>query len=138
MHPYFAQARAFVAHCVAVKDDMVAPPLWESETDSGVRRAVVNRQITPTAAQTAQRWIDAAPVAVLYEAATRRAARTLTDAIQQPRVYDATDLALAQAHGCEVWTADERLFNAAQTAGLSWIKFIGAYVFATGTLTGLV
>lgn len=133
MHPYCAQARAFVAHCVAVDAEMIAPPLWESETDSGVRRAVVNRQITPTAAQTAQRWMDAAPVVVLYEAATRRIARTLADAIQHPRVYDATYLALAQAHACEVWTADERLFNAAQTAGLSWVKFIGAYALATAT-----
>lgn len=40
MHPYFAQARAFVAHCVAVKADMIAPPLWESEVDGSIRLAI--------------------------------------------------------------------------------------------------
>ncbi len=110
---------------------MIAPPLWESEVDGSIRRAKSIGQINEAAMNAALAFVDAAPVAVFYETVTRQTARTLADAIQQPRVYDATYLALAQAHACEMWTADERLFNAAQTAGLTWVKFIGVYTLAT-------
>lgn len=38
--------------------------------------------------------------------------------------YDAHYLALAEREGCELWTADERLWNAVQRE-LSWVRWIG-------------
>jgi predicted nucleic acid-binding protein len=127
MHPYHAQALRLITDCVTARIKLLAPPLWESETDSGIRRALALHHITPKAAQAAFKWIDAAPVGVLYNPAARTAARSIADAIKQPRVYDATYLALAQLRACEIWTADERLFNAANTAGLSLVRFVATY-----------
>lgn len=41
-----------------------------------------------------------------------------------PAVYDAHYLALAERMGCELWTADERLWNSVRTS-LSWVRWIG-------------
>jgi predicted nucleic acid-binding protein len=38
--------------------------------------------------------------------------------------YDAFYVALAQDHGCELWTADERLYNAVRD-NLPWVHWIG-------------
>ena len=38
--------------------------------------------------------------------------------------YDAHYLALAEREGCELWTADERLWNAVRHE-LSWVRWIG-------------
>jgi predicted nucleic acid-binding protein len=43
-----------------------------------------------------------------------------------PAAYDGFYLALAQDHGCELWTADERLYNAVRSR-LSWVHWIGEY-----------
>jgi predicted nucleic acid-binding protein len=40
--------------------------------------------------------------------------------------YDGFYLALAQDHGCELWTADERLHNAVRSR-LPWVHWIGEY-----------
>lgn len=40
--------------------------------------------------------------------------------------YDGFYLALAQDHGCEFWTADERLYNAVRHR-LPWAHWIGRY-----------
>ena len=38
--------------------------------------------------------------------------------------YDARYLALAESMDCELWTADERLWNSVRTA-LGWVRWIG-------------
>jgi predicted nucleic acid-binding protein len=140
MHPYHAEARRLITDCVAAGISILAPPLWESETDSGLRRAPIANLITAKAAKAAMTWIDAAPVHVIYMPRTRALARTIADTIKQPRVYDATYLALAQLRGCEVWTADERLFNAtrgAKSVALPVVRFVAAYVgeYSAATVT---
>ncbi len=130
-HPYHLQAQQFITDALRDGVHLMSPALWESEADSGIRRMASIGVLTSDAAATAQTLLDAMPVNVVYEPAARVAARQLVDHIKQTKVYDAVYLALAQVRGCDLWTADQRLFNAASTAGLSFVKFIGTYPVPT-------
>ncbi len=50
----------------------------------------------------------------------------IAQALNLPTIYDALYLALARDHGCEFWTADERLYNAVRDR-LPWVHWIGVY-----------
>ena len=41
-----------------------------------------------------------------------------------PAAYDAHYLALAEVEKCELWTADERLWNAVRSE-VDWVRWIG-------------
>jgi predicted nucleic acid-binding protein len=43
---------------------------------------------------------------------------------KRPSTYDCHYLALAERYECELWTGDERLYNAVG-AKLPWVKWIG-------------
>ena len=44
----------------------------------------------------------------------------------RPQAYDSHYLALAEMLGLELWTADERLYNAVKDA-LPWVKWLGDF-----------
>jgi predicted nucleic acid-binding protein len=50
----------------------------------------------------------------------------LVKEFNRPRAYDVTYLALAQLEGVELWTADERLYNAVK-GKLAWVRWVGEY-----------
>ncbi len=108
----------------------IAPPLWESETDSILRRRVYLGTLTPEAAAAAHRVLDALQIEIIYDAGTRALARSIGEQLNQVRVYDATYAALAQQRGCELWTADSRFYNSATDEGrggaLPFVRFVGA------------
>ncbi len=125
-------ARTCLATLGAQGAAFIAPPLFESEVDSILRRRVFLKTLSPDAAAAALAVIEALQVAIIYAAATRPLARAIGEALNQMRVYDATYAALAQGRGCELWTADERFYNAATDEGrggaLPFVRFIGAMV----------
>lgn len=49
----------------------------------------------------------------------------LAERLGRPTTYDAYYLALAEAFGCELWTADRRLVNAVSPTW-SWVKWLGS------------
>jgi predicted nucleic acid-binding protein len=128
-HPSHDAARQLVADCLASGVKMIAPAWWQAEADSALRGMERAGFLTQGAAQEAQRLLDAAPVAVVYEAAMRTLARQVADAAKRHEVYDATYAALAVARGCEMWTADRRFFNAMQNEarGAYPVHLIDAY-----------
>lgn len=52
-----------------------------------------------------------------YELATR---------LQRPHAYDAPCFVVAQEPGCEFWTADRRLANAASET-FPWVRWLDTY-----------
>lgn len=56
-----------------------------------------------------------------------REALAMAQRLSRPSTYDAHYLALANLRGCELWTGDERLFNAVRQQA-PWLRWIGAYV----------
>lgn len=132
--PLYAQAQALIADLDAQGARLIAPPLFEAETDSVLRlRVAVKGTLTAAGEVLAQGVLDALPVQIIYDPATRGRARQLAAQLGRPRVYDATYAALADLHGIadrhgtRLWTADERFFNAVTSAGLVLVKFIGSY-----------
>ena len=59
-----------------------------------------------------------------FELALSTRALELALRSKRPASYDAHYLALAEYLGCELWTADERLWNATHTAHdtLAWVR----------------
>lgn len=140
VHPFHAQASQLLGDCLASGVEIIAPALWEVEADSSLRMMRVRKEINRRAELAAQQLLNAAPVRVEWEPRLRLEAQRIADQLKHPRVYDATYVALAHLHGCELWTADERLFNAAQAVHTSFasgrksvaaplvlVRFIGSY-----------
>lgn len=118
-HPYHTNALNLVQHCATSEVRFIVPVLWESEVDSGVRKMLLAHYISEVVAIAALRWIDSASVESVHDSTIRFLARKIADITQAPRVYDATYAAFAYRMCCELWTADQRFFNAitnAQTA----------------------
>jgi predicted nucleic acid-binding protein len=123
-HKYSTLARQFLADNAAVR--LIAPPLFESEADSNLRRMITTGKINPDAAKSLVALLDALPVETVYDAGTRKRARELGDRAKLDKVYDCTYAALADLRGVELWTADERFYNSVSGA-LPFVKFIGNY-----------
>lgn len=132
----YGAAGASVAALQSQGAVFIAPPLFESEIDGILRRRVYLETMTPQAASAALRIVDALQVRIVYNAGTRALARAIAEQLNQIRVYDSTYAALAQARGCDLWTADERFFNSA-SAALSFVRFVGNFK-ATGETDAVV
>jgi predicted nucleic acid-binding protein len=50
----------------------------------------------------------------------------LAQQFNRPRTYDTAYMAVAQIYGCDLWTADERLYNSVQ-GKLTWVKWLGDF-----------
>lgn len=110
-HPSHQPARQLVADCLASGVKMLAPAWWQAESDSALRGMVRCALLTTDAAREAQLLLDAAPVIISYDPATRSLARQIADDAKRYDVYDATYAALAVARDCKLWTADKRFYN---------------------------
>lgn len=126
-YPFHSQAQQLFADCASRGVLILSPPLWESEADTTNRSRRLRGSLTEDACEAAQTLLDGFPITTLYDPTLRPLARILAETIGQAKVYDATYLALAHSRGCLMWTADSRLFNASQNAGLNFVRFLGVY-----------
>lgn len=123
--PYHAQAQQLITSLAQQQARLIAPPLFESEIDSILRRRVYLGSLTIAAATAALQLIDALQVEIIQDVRVRSRARQIAEQLNQVRVYDSTYAALAELQGCPLWTADERFYNTAQNT-LDFVRFIGA------------
>lgn len=118
-------------HCLAlierfVEDIPVAPALWAYETTSAIAKAVYFKDLTPEEGQRAVKQLDALGVPLLVADLDHNlAALEWTRKLNRASVYDSYYLVLAQALGCDYWTADRRLFNALQEMRVNWVHWVG-------------
>ncbi len=121
-------ARALFRRWRSQRIRLMAPPMFNAEVTSVLRRKVFDRYLTPERGERAfamsLRW----RVTIRAPSGLQRTAWSLAKAVNQRRAYDAQYLALADLLGCELWTGDERLYNACQQAGLSWVHSVGEVV----------
>lgn len=102
----------------------VAPPLFPFEITAVLRRHVARGSITEENGSIALDKALAFRVRLSTFDALHKRAWEFAARLNRPTAYDAHYLALANEIGCEFWTADERLFNAARTQ-LSWVRLLG-------------
>ncbi len=105
-----------------------APDLWLAETTSVIRRMAFSGLITVQEGRRAVQDMFALEVQVIAtDASLCAAAYHWADRLGQSKAYDGFYLALAEQLSIEkdstveFWTADRRLFNQAQQAGVTWV-----------------
>jgi predicted nucleic acid-binding protein len=124
--PYDAIATEAMHYWTAQGERLIAPTLMEYELVTIVRRGMASNQlrkerVLPVLNRLQKSGVETiAPTMWLHEQALYWAER-----IGQGKAYDAHYLALAAREDAALWTADKRLVNAAQAAGLTWVHWIG-------------
>lgn len=105
---------------------LIAPPLFQAEADSNLRYMMTLGKYTPQSRQALRAILDALPIVIEHDSTLGKRAWIIADRIGAIRVYDCTYAALAEARGCEFWTADKKFFNAAHTQ-FPFVRFVGSY-----------
>jgi len=103
--------------------EIVAPFHLVFEVVSVLRNNVYRKVITPESGDKALAAFLAQDVLLLHPDRLIEQSWLLAVRFNRPTVYDATYLALGELLGCEVWTADRRLYNAAGAA-LPWLRLL--------------
>ncbi len=103
---------------------LVAPPLLPIEVTAVLRKHVHRGLLTSELGWRALQNALAFDVVIMTFPDLHERAWQLAAQLNRPTAYDTHYLALAQILGCEFWTADERLKNAAQLS-LPWVHWLG-------------
>lgn len=103
--------------------EIVAPSLLYYEITSILRHAVHRGRIAQEEGLHILGQLLKLPIRLLAPQNLHVKAWEMARRLGQPAAYDAHYLALAQTLGCEFWTADKRLFQAAGSR-IPWVKFV--------------
>jgi predicted nucleic acid-binding protein len=102
----------------------LGPPLLYAEVTSVIRESVFFGRITPGQGAAAFEEFCGMAIAISTRPNLHLLAWELARRFNRRRAYDSFYLAAAQAEGCELWTGDQRLFNA---VSLPWVRWVGDY-----------
>jgi predicted nucleic acid-binding protein len=123
---YSPQTEAQMQRWEKERVQIIVPVLWEYEMVGGLRRACVNKILTPERARQALRFLlDMRFEAVPGSPERHQRALEWAERLGQARVYDAQYLALAHELGATLWTGDQRLANGVSQLGIAWVRWIG-------------
>jgi len=118
--------RRLVRESTVAGIELIAPPLFESEVDTVIRKRVVAGKLSLEDAHKAYWVLDRAPVQITTHPDLRQKARDIAERFNLPTVYDATYAALAELRGCEFWTADKVFYDVVK-AVLPFVKYLPDY-----------
>jgi len=125
--PHSERADALLDACRQQRMALVAPALFAFEVSSTLHRLRTLGQITPAAEETAFKHFMAIQVHLSSHPRIFPLARQLALRFHQSRPYEMAYVALAELHGCDLWTADSRLVATVQ-GELPWVRWIGDFV----------
>lgn len=120
------QAETLWAQWVSQDREIVAPYLLAFEVTSVIRAKVHREVISSESGDRAFDAVHGLGVKLLHPDDLHRRAWQLAKRFNCPQAYDSHYLALADSLGLELWTADERLYNAVKDA-LPWVKWLGDF-----------
>jgi predicted nucleic acid-binding protein len=125
--PYSEAAEELLDRWLDEGESLISPSIWEYEAVSAVRKYVVQQRATPEQADHLMLGLDSLPVrSVPTDPELRRSALSWADRLGQFAAYDSFYVALAERLGCDVWTADKRLANAAAAVGADIVRSLSA------------
>jgi len=124
--PHRVATRRLMRESTAAGIELIAPPLFESEVDTVIRKRVVAGKLSLKDAHKAYGILDRAPVQIVTHPNLRQRARDIAERFNLPTVYDATYAALAELRGCEFWTADKVFCDTVKTV-LTFVKYLADY-----------
>jgi len=120
------KVHALWASWVAEGVEIIAPCHLAFEATSVIRNHVYRAEISAEAGRVAFEAIHAQGIRLVHPDALHERAWELAQQFNRPTAYDAYYLALGEIAGCDVWTADRRLYNAVRDT-LKWVKWLGGY-----------
>jgi len=123
---YRNTARRLLRESIADNVKLIAPPFFESEVDSAVRKRVYAGGMTSREGKKALAGLDKLKVELVVHPLMRKRAREIAERFNQPTVYDSVYAALAEIRGCDLWTADKQFYDAVK-AKLKFVKFLPDY-----------
>ncbi len=105
---------------------IVAPFLLAFEGTSVIRNKMYRGLVPPEEGELMFKAFHFLGVRLLHPDGLHQRAWELTKQFNRPQAYDSHYLALAEILDLELWTGDERLYNAVQDK-LSWVRWLGNY-----------
>lgn len=125
--PHSDRADALLEACRRNRIALVAPALFAFEVSSTLHRLRLLGQITPEAEELAFKHFLSIQVHLSSHPRIFPLARQLAQRFHQSRTHQMAYVALADLHGCDLWTADRRLV---QTVGaeLPFVRWVGDFV----------
>jgi predicted nucleic acid-binding protein len=100
--------------------ELAAPDLWLYEMTTALCKAAFFGLVTAEEAENSLPLVSDLPIQlVAADAEQARLAFAWTRRLNRTAAYDSFYLALAESLGCQLWTADRRLHNA---ASLPWVQ----------------
>lgn len=122
--PLREQCRARIDQLMRAGFRLAAPTLWAYETTSTVCRAIHFGHLTAEEGSRVLEHLDALGVQQMPPTqAQNQRALEWSLRLKRAAAYDSYYLVLAEALECDLWTADQRLANAAQ---MPWVRWVGA------------
>lgn len=122
---YVPESDALLAHQVAAREAILAPPLIYSEVANAIRQRMRRDGVAPERALSFLDEFFAGPITVSEPQDLYHRALRLAHEYELPAVYDAHFVVLAQINECDLWTADRRLVR--QLRNASFVRWIGDY-----------
>jgi predicted nucleic acid-binding protein len=107
--------------------DVIAPCHLAFEVTSVIRNHVYRGEISAEAGQLAFEAIHAQGIKLIHPDTLHERAWELAQQFDRPTAYDAYYLALGEIAGCDVWTADGRLYRAVEDT-LQWVRWLDDYI----------
>lgn len=124
--PWRKKARKFLRDSIAAGITLIAPPLFEYETESVLQGRLHSGAMTISETDTALAQLAAIGVQIVTHPDMTKRARSSARQFDQTNIYDSLYAALADLRGCEFWTADKAFYDAVR-AGLAFVKYLPNY-----------
>lgn len=121
------KAREFLRDSIRTDFVLIAPPLYEYETESVLQNRVHSGALTVNEVDTALAQLAIIDAQIVSHPAMVERAREIARQSNQPNIYDSLYAALAELRGCEFWTAD-RAFYSAVMETLPFAKYLPDYL----------
>jgi predicted nucleic acid-binding protein len=102
---------------------VVAPWLLAFETHAVLRRKVVRGELTDREGLEAWRILRRQGIETVHPRSLFDRAWAISRLLSRPTTYDAVYMATAELRGCELWTADYHLINAASNR-FAWMRAV--------------
>jgi predicted nucleic acid-binding protein len=124
--PYSEEAVALLRAWISQEMRLLAPAWMTTEVTSILYKRMRKGDITIEAARASLASLLLTDITFDYDSTLSVRALDLAYQHGLSAPYDAHYLALAEREACELWTADERLWNAVK-GKLAWVRWIGDY-----------
>jgi predicted nucleic acid-binding protein len=122
--PHWEVALRLLNDWTVSDEEVIAPPLLYAEITSIVRERMLRGDLTIDEAKALVTVADRTPMAVFMDGTRlQHRALELATRFNHPKAYDAQYLAVADLLGCDLWTADRRLYRNVHR-DLPWVRYV--------------